>query len=333
MLHLQAGVHFQKVKTLVLADHKFDCARALVLHRLSQQHGLLAHGFARGLADERTGRLFNHFLVAALNRALTLVQVNHVAMAVTDQLNLNMAWLFNEFFNEDTVVTKAVFGLITATGETLESFLVVEGDAQAFATAASAGFDHHRVANALCNLYRFLGGFDGIVDPRDAVDTSSTSQLLGLDLVAHGGNRVMLGANEDQAFFFHPLGKASVFTQKSVARVHGFGAGLFAGGNDFFCLQITVTTGCRADVHRFVSQLNMARIFVGIGVHRHRFDAHLAGCKDDAAGDFATVGDQDFVEHGLSFDQFLMRAHGVARSAMGAVYLPSLMSPGLRPPP
>ena len=46
MLHLQAGVHLQEIKVLVLADHKLHRARALVLHRLGQRHRLLAHGFA-----------------------------------------------------------------------------------------------------------------------------------------------------------------------------------------------------------------------------------------------------------------------------------------------
>ena len=42
------------------------------------------------------------------------------------------------------------------------------------------------------------------------------------------------------------------------------------------------------------SQFNMARAFVGIGINRHRFDAHFAGREDDSTGDFASVGDQDF---------------------------------------
>ena len=84
MLYLQAGVHLKEVKALVLADHKLHRTRALVVHRFSQSHRLLAHGFAGGLADKGRRRLFNHFLVAPLYRAFALVQIQHMAVCVTD---------------------------------------------------------------------------------------------------------------------------------------------------------------------------------------------------------------------------------------------------------
>jgi hypothetical protein len=42
------------------------------------------------------------------------------------------------------------------------------------------------------------------------------------------------------------------------------------------------------------------RAAVHFGEHGHRADAQLAAGADDADGDFAAVGDQDFFEHGLS---------------------------------
>ncbi len=76
VLHLQPGVHLEEVEALVLADHELHRAGALVLHRLGQRHRLLAHRLARGVADERRRRLLDHLLVAALDRALALVQVD-----------------------------------------------------------------------------------------------------------------------------------------------------------------------------------------------------------------------------------------------------------------
>ena len=41
----------------------------------------------------------------------------------------------------------------------------------------------------------------------------------------------------------------------------------------------------------------MARLLVGVGIDGDGFYAHFAGGEDHAAGDLATVGDQDFIEH------------------------------------
>ena len=53
VLHLKAGVHFQKVKALVFADYEFNRACALVVNSFGQLHGLLSHGLACGIADKR----------------------------------------------------------------------------------------------------------------------------------------------------------------------------------------------------------------------------------------------------------------------------------------
>jgi hypothetical protein len=42
----------------------------------------------------------------------------------------------------------------------------------------------------------------------------------------------------------------------------------------------------------------MQRVIIGIGIDGDRLDAHLPRGLDDAAGDFAAIGDQDFGDHG-----------------------------------
>ena len=297
MLDLQTGVHFKKVKALVLADHELHRAGALVLHRLGQLHRLLAHGLAGGVADKRAGRFFNHLLVTALDGAFTLVQIEHVTVAVANQLNFNVARLFDKLLDEDAVIAKAVTRLVAATGEAFKRLFVVKSHPQALATAAGAGLDHHRVADALGNLDSFFRRLNRIVHAGNAVHTCGTGQLFGLDLVTHGGNRIVLGTDEDNALFFHPLGKAGVLAQEAVAGMHRLRAGLLADGNDFFSLQVALTAGRGPDVNSLVGQRYVAGVLVGIRVNRHRLDAHPACGEDDAAGDFTAVCDEYFGEH------------------------------------
>ena len=299
MLHLQAGVHFQKVKALVFADHKFHRARTLVIHRLGQSHRLLAHGFAGSVRDKGRWRLFNHFLVAALNRAFAFVEVQLIAMGVANELDFDVAGLFDEFFDEHAIIAKAVARFVAAAAKALEGLFVVVGHTQALAAAARAGLDHHRVANAFGNLHCFFGRLDGVVHARNTVHACFAGQFFGLDLVAHGSNRIVLGADEGNALFLAALGKFGVLAQKSVARVNGLCAGGLGGGDDHVSQQIAFAAGRRPDAHGFIGQGYVARLFVRIRIHGHGGNAHFAGGGDNAAGNFAPVGNQNFGKHFL----------------------------------
>jgi hypothetical protein len=211
---------------------------ALVFHGFGQRHRLLAHGLARGVADEGRRRLLNHLLVAALNRALALVQIHHVAKAVAQHLDLDMARLLDKLLDEDAVVAKAVARFVLAGGKAFQRLFVVEGHAQALAAAARAGLDHHRVADALGDLDGFWRIGNRVVVTRNGVDLGLIGQLFGSDLVAHGRNGVRLGADEGDAFGLTALGKGFVLAQKAIAGVNGLSAGLFASLNDLVGQQI-----------------------------------------------------------------------------------------------
>ena len=75
-------------------------------------------------------------------------------------------------------------------------------------------------------------------------------------------------------------------------------AGRACGVEKGIAAQVAFACGGRADVDGFVGQAHMACVAVVIGVHRHGGDAEAAAGGNDAAGDLATVGDQDFGEHG-----------------------------------
>ena len=298
VFHLQPGVHLQEVEALVTADDELDRACALVLHSLRQRHRLRAHGLARGIGDEGRRRLFDDLLVAALDGAFALVQEDDIAVGVAQDLDLDVARLLYELLDEDAVVAEAGQGLVAAGAETLQRFLVVAGYTQALAAAAGAGLDHHRVADVACDLDRALGARYGFVPARDRADLRRLGELLRCDLVAHRGDAVMLGPDEDDALFLDTAREVLVLRKKSVARVHGLRACGLAGVDDLLRHEIAFAAGGRADTDRLVGQFNVARVAVSLGIHRDGGNAHAARGLDDAAGDFAAVGDQDLGEHG-----------------------------------
>ena len=102
MLDLQAGVHFEEVEALVLLDDELDRAGRVVADGPGQRDRLRRPSLRASLASqERRGRFFHDLLVAALDRAFALAQVDDVAVLVAQHLDLDMARIDDEFLDED----------------------------------------------------------------------------------------------------------------------------------------------------------------------------------------------------------------------------------------
>src|SRR6185295_19591712 len=127
----------------------------------------------------------DHLLVPALDRALALPQVDAVAVAVAEDLDLDVARLLDELLDEDAVVAEARLGLVAARCEAFLGLLVVPRDPQPLAAAARRRLDHHRIADPARDLDREIGALDRVVVARDRADAGLGGELLRLDLVAH----------------------------------------------------------------------------------------------------------------------------------------------------
>ncbi len=108
-----------------------------------------------------------------------------------------------------------------------------------------------------------------------------------------------LGTDEVQAVIVEDLGKARVLRQEAVARMHRVGAGDFAGRQDSGYVEIAIFGGRRANADALVGKAHMHGVGIGGGMHRDGFDAQLLAGAQDPERDFAAVGDEDFIEHGV----------------------------------
>lgn len=111
VLDLEARVHLEEVKVLVRIDEELARAGRVVPDGLGERDGLGAHGSARLLVQVHRRRLLDDLLVATLDRALALVQVHRVAKLVTENLDLDVARVVDELFDEEAVVVEARLGL------------------------------------------------------------------------------------------------------------------------------------------------------------------------------------------------------------------------------
>src|SRR5581483_3410390 len=313
MLDLQARVHLQEVERAVLAGDELHRAGAVVAHRLGQRHGLLAHRLARPGIEQRRGRLLDHLLIAALDGAFALAQVDDVAVLVAQHLDLDVARVLDELLDEDAVVAEARLGLRAGEREALLGLLRRVGDAHALAAAAGRGLDHHRIADLRRDPERLLGIGDLAEVAGNGGDLGAGGGLLALDLVAHGGDGPRIGTDENDAGLLQCDGKRLALGEEAVARVHGLRARLLAGFHDLVDQQVGLGGRRRADSHGLVRHLDVQAVAVCLRVDGHGLDAEPVGASDDPAGDLAAVGDQDFLEHACPWRR------GRARAACAAV--------------
>ncbi len=106
MLDLQARVHLEEEEALVLPGDELDRAGEVVVDRLGERDGLLAHLAAGRLVEQRRRRFLDDLLVAALDRAFALAEIDDVAVLVAEHLDFDVAGIDDEFLDEDAVVAE-----------------------------------------------------------------------------------------------------------------------------------------------------------------------------------------------------------------------------------
>ncbi len=235
----------------------------------------------------------------ALDRALALEQMHHVAVVVADHLKLDVARLLDVLFQVDVRYAESRARLAAGRIVLSAELLVVTGDAHAPSAAPRRRLDQHGVAD--------LGGdFAGLLDLGHHARASRHRGHAGLDhraarlgLVAHATDHVGRRPDEGQAALAADLGEMRRLGQEPVARMDRLGIGDLGGGDHRGDVEVGLVVARRADADVLVGELDVQRVGVGGGVHRHGPDAELPAGPDDAQGDLSAVGDQDLAEHGV----------------------------------
>src|SRR5207245_6518768 len=131
-------------------------------------------------------------------------QVHQMAVSVAEHLDLDVARLDDELLDEHPIVAERVFRLVAARCEAVAAFGVVPRDPQAFAAAAGARLDHHRVADAAGDLLRLPGVLDHVGVAGNRVDAGRLGQAVGGDLVTPRLDGASVGAGDHDALRFEP---------------------------------------------------------------------------------------------------------------------------------
>ena len=101
MLDLQPRVGFHEIEAAVRIHQKLERAGVRVLHRLRRVDHDAAHLAAHLLAERRRGRFLDQLLMAPLNRALALAEMDDRPVLVAEHLKLDVARRFDVLLDVD----------------------------------------------------------------------------------------------------------------------------------------------------------------------------------------------------------------------------------------
>ncbi len=133
---LDAGVDLEEVEILILVQQELDGAGVGITDRAGHRYSHLAHLLTQLRVQSRRRRLLDYLLVAPLDGALAFEELDDVAVAVGQDLELDVARPFEVLLEVDGVVAESAEGLAARRLQALRKLALVANDTHPLAAAA-----------------------------------------------------------------------------------------------------------------------------------------------------------------------------------------------------
>src|SRR5262249_14588658 len=143
MLDLDPRVQLEEPEVAAV-ENELSGSGALVADRPPEVDRRVAHLCAQLRVERGRGRLLEHLLMAALDRAVTLAESRDVAVPVGQELDLDMERVLEVALAEDGVVAERCGRLATRRRERLVELLRCADDAHPAAASTGRGLDEER---------------------------------------------------------------------------------------------------------------------------------------------------------------------------------------------
>mmetsp|Transcript_9721 Transcript_9721/g.24163 ORF Transcript_9721/g.24163 Transcript_9721/m.24163 type:complete len:214 (-) Transcript_9721:345-986(-) len=210
--------------------------------------------------------------MAALHRAVALVQVHHVAVVVGQDLDLNVARVLHVLLNEHAPVAERRLGLVGGARERVRQLAVCAHDTHAAAAATHGRLEDDGVAVLVRKCLRLVGRGDGLVGAGHHGHAALHGGAAGSGLVAHGLDGLWHWAHKRDARLGALARKRRVLAQEAVAGVDAVHVGCLGDADDGVNVQVAGhgLHVAAADLVRLVSLVAVGLQAVSRAVHSNR---------------------------------------------------------------
>src|SRR6266566_3459487 len=148
VLDLDPAVQLEEEKVAAF-EQELDSAEAPVVDRVGECHGRCADSLPQAGIEGRRRRLFEHLLVAPLNRALTFAERKDVSVTVGEELDLDVAGALEVALEKDGFVAERRLRFAARRGDGILELSRPADDPDTASPAASRGLDDQGKADLL----------------------------------------------------------------------------------------------------------------------------------------------------------------------------------------
>ena len=196
MFYLKAGIHLHKVKVIFSIQKEFYGARVLVIHSFGRFHCKFTHIISLSICKLRGGCDLNEFLIAPLNRTIPFKKMNHVARAISQNLNFDMLRRYDTFLNKNLRLAKGFCRFRNHSIIISNELFFVITTSNTSSTTTISRFKHDWVTNR-------RGKFFSFIKTLNIAFTTGNHRYCGcnhccscLNLISHLTNNIGIRANK-----------------------------------------------------------------------------------------------------------------------------------------
>ena len=292
VLHLDSRVHLDE-EPLVPVEivEELDGASVIVADLAGDARGGITQFLDDVLGKSEGRRDLDHLLMAPLHRAIALVQMDDIAVAVAEDLHLDVLGARDVLLQEDRGIAEGALGLALRLVEQSGQFRLLLHHPHAAAAATEGGLDDEREPDFLRLLERQAAIGDGLVRAGKDGNLDAHGHGAGRGLVAHHVQQLGSRADKGDALAGAGAGKGGILGEESISRMNGVDALFLGHGHDALDVQIRGhRPPAAADEIRLIRLEPVDPETVLLRVHGDRAQPQLRGRAKNADGDLRTIG-------------------------------------------
>lgn len=214
VLDLNARVDLDEIEFAAIGVHQeLDGTSADIVGGMGDLQTIIRKLLTLSVVEIRRWCPLHDFLVASLDRAVTLEKMNRIALAITQYLHFDMARAFNELFEINFILAECSLGLALGFRHFASEISLGADGAHTATATAPARLQHQRIADFCRKLLHFLHIVRKRVSGRNHRHADFNGKIAGRNLVAEAAHGLRLRTDEDDIVLGTSLGKFRAFRQ------------------------------------------------------------------------------------------------------------------------